>query len=106
MVVDQGPGIRATLANNPNLDVPDIDAEAIRLVTQELVSGTGDGTRGIRLWMILNEMPRPSRKLLIHSGGGQLVTYGAGEPEVREAKRRRGTPVRLMVPARRPGCSP
>ena len=43
VVADQGPGIRETLARNPRLDVPEADAEAIRLATQELVSGLGFG---------------------------------------------------------------
>ena len=41
VIVDEGPGIRATLANNPGLDVPGSDAEAILLATRELVSGPG-----------------------------------------------------------------
>ena len=45
VVVDEGPGIRETLARNPRLDVPQGDADAILLATQELVSGTGDPTR-------------------------------------------------------------
>ena len=76
VVVDEGPGIRETLARNPGLIVPDTDADAILLATQELVSGTGDPTRGIGLWMTVTEMRKPGRKMLIHSGSGLLTMYG------------------------------
>ena len=39
VVVDEGPGIRETLARNPGLIVPDTDADAILLATQELRYG-------------------------------------------------------------------
>ena len=98
VIVDSGAGIRATLIQNPALPRVETDAQAIRLATQELVSGTGDLTRGIGLWMTVTEMRKPGRKLLIHSGTGLLTLYGDQEPEFREIERRRGVMVRLTVP--------
>ena len=98
VVVDEGPGIRETLARNPGLIVPDTDADAILLATQELVSGTGTPTRGIGLWMTVTEMRRPGRKLWLHSGTGLLTMYGEVEPEFREIEHRQGVMARLTVP--------
>ena len=98
VVADQGPGIRETLARNPRLDVPEADAEAIRLATQELVSGTGNPVRGIGLWMTVTEMRKQGRKLWLHSGTGILTMYGDGEPELREIEHRQGVLVRLTMP--------
>ena len=99
VVVDEGPGIRETLARNPGLIVPDTDADAILLATQELVSGTGDPTRGIGLWMTVTEMRKPGRKLLIHSCAGLFTMYGVNESEIREIGHRQGVVVRLTIPA-------
>ena len=46
VITDRGPGIRATLERNPNLQV-ESDEQALRLAVQELTSGTGNPTRGI-----------------------------------------------------------
>ena len=73
VIVDSGAGIRDTLARNAELDVPETDAEAIRLATREIVSGTGDPTRGIGLWITVTEMRKPSRKLWLHSGSRLLA---------------------------------
>lgn len=99
VIADSGPGIRATLARNPNLPKTESDRDAIGLAVQELVSGTGAPTRGIGLWTTVSEMSRPGRKLQLHSGSGLLSMYGANEPELREISHRQGTVVRLAVPA-------
>ena len=99
VIADSGPGIRATLALNPDLPQPETDSGAIGLAVQELVSGTGNPTRGIGLWMTVTEMRKPGRKLMIHSGSGLLVMYGAAEPELRGTEHRQGTIVRLTMPA-------
>ena len=99
VVVDEGPGIRTTLARNPRLEVPQGDADAILLATQELVSGTSDPTRGIGLWMTVTEMRKPGRKLWLHSGTGLMTMYGANGPETREIEHRQGVLVRLTIPA-------
>ena len=99
VVADTGEGIRATLAANPSLSLPETDSEAIRLAVQELVSGSGIPTRGIGLWMTVTEMRKPGRKLWIQSGSGLLTMYGDGEPDLREIEHRPGTMVRLTIPA-------
>ena len=98
VVADSGPGIRATLAQNPNLPVTQSDQEAIDLAIQELTSGTGTPTRGIGLWITVAEMRRPGRKLQIHSGAGLLTMYGAAEPQLTETELRPGTTVRATIP--------
>ena len=98
VVADSGIGIRTALANNPNLNQPETDEEAIALAVQELVSGTGSPTRGIGLWMTFTEMRKPGRKLWIQSGSGLLTTYGEAEPELRKVQHRQGTMIRLTIP--------
>ena len=98
VIADSGPGIPTTLRRNAGLPKPGTDAEAIGLAIQELVSGTGDPTRGIGLWMTVTEMRKPGRKLWIHSGSGLLTLYGAGYPALRETEYRQGTMVRLTIP--------
>ena len=88
VVVDEGPGIRETLARNPGLIVPDTDADAILLAT-----------RGIGLWMTVTEMRKPGRTLWLHSGTGFLTMYGANGPETREIEHRQGVLARLTIPA-------
>ena len=98
VVADSGPGIRATLAQNPNLPATESDREAIAMAIQELTSGTGTPTRGIGLWITVAEMRRPGRKLQIHSGTGLLTMYGTAEPEITETALRQGTMVRVSIP--------
>ena len=90
VVADQGPGIRATLARNPELPRPDSDAGVIGLAIQESVSGTGISTRGTGLWLTVTEMKKPGRSLLIHSGAGLLTMRGVSEAEIRETGERQG----------------
>ena len=99
VIVDHGPGIRATLARNPNLPETQSDQDAIAVAVQYLVSGTDEPTRGIGLWMTVNEMKRSGRKLWLHSGSGLFTMYGASEPELREINHRQGAVVRLTIPA-------
>ena len=99
VITDSGPGIRATLARNQNLNVPDNEADAITLAAQELVSGTGVPTRGIGLWMTLTEMQKPGRRLWIKSCSGLLTLYGNAQPETRETIHNPGTTIRLLIPA-------
>ena len=98
VVADSGPGIRATLTQNPNLPTTQSDAEAIALAIQELTTGTGTLARGIRLKTTATEMRRPGRKLLIHSGTGLLTMYGTAEPEVTSASFRQGALIRVTIP--------
>ncbi len=98
VIADSGPGIPTTLRRNDKLPKPRTDADAIGLAIQELVSGTGDPTRGIGLWMTTTEMRKPGRKMLIHSGTGLLTMYGDEEPALRETDCRQGTLIRLTIP--------
>lgn len=99
VIVDSGPGIRGTLARNHQLTNPETDSDAIGLAVQEFVSGTGISTLGIGLSMILTEMRKTGRKMLIHSGSGLLTMYGTAQPELRETSHRQGIVVRLTIPA-------
>lgn len=98
VIADSGPGIPTTLRRNDKLPRPRTDADAIGLAIQKLVSGTGDPTRGIGLWMTTTEMRKPARKMLIHSGTGLLTMYGDEEPSLRETDCRQGTLIRLTIP--------
>ena len=62
VITDRGPGIRATLERNPDLQM-ESDEQALRLAVQELTSGTGNPTRGIGLWTAFLECQKPGRKL-------------------------------------------
>ena len=97
VIIDRGPGIRATLERNPNIPV-ESDEQALRLAVQELTSGTGDPTRGIGLWTTFLECQKPGRKLQIHSGTGRLTVYGPDSVEFSTAPEHRGTTVRFTIP--------
>jgi anti-sigma regulatory factor (Ser/Thr protein kinase) len=76
-VADGGIGIRASLERNPGLRrrVP-YEWTAIDLALEEGVSGTGSPSRGIGLFGVSDEMSRPGRQLIIHSGNGLLIAGG------------------------------
>jgi hypothetical protein len=76
-VADGGIGIRATLERNPGLRqrVP-YEWNAIDLALEEGVSGTGSPSRGIGLYGVADEMTKPGRQLIIHSGNGLLIAGG------------------------------
>lgn len=74
-VADGGIGIRRSLEQNPALrDRVPYDWVAIELALRERVSGTGVSTRGIGLYGVAEDMRRPGRRLIIHSGIGMLET--------------------------------
>ena len=98
IVADQGPGIRATLAQNPSLPPQHTDQDAIGLAVQELVSGTSVPTRGIGLWMTATAMQAPGRNLRIYSGAGLLVQQGDAPPELRPNSYHQGTLLHLTIP--------
>jgi hypothetical protein len=76
-VADGGIGIRASLEKNPGLRqrVP-YEWNAIDLALEEGVSGTGSPSRGIGLFGVADEMSKPGRQLIIHSGNGLLIAGG------------------------------
>lgn len=86
-VGDGGIGIRRSLEQNPLLrDRVAYDWDAIELALRERVSGTGEATRGIGLYGVAEDMKRPGRQLIIHSGIGMLET----SEEVETSSRRTG----------------
>ena len=97
VITDRGPGIRATLERNPNLQV-ESDEQALRLAVQELTSGTGNPTRGIGLWTTFLECQKPGRKLQVHSGTGRLTVYGPDSVEFSTTLGHQGTTVRFTIP--------
>ena len=71
VVADGGIGIRRHLERNPALaDKVAYDWDAIELAIEEGVSGTGLKTRGIGLYGVADELRKPGRRLVIHSGIG------------------------------------
>ncbi len=81
-VADAGIGIRKSLERNPELaDRVAYDWTAIELALNEGVSGTGSATRGIGLFGVADDMSKPGRQLIIHSGIGMLQAVG-GSPSV------------------------
>ena len=97
VITDRGPGIRATLERNPDLQV-ESDEQALRLAVQELTSGTGNPTRGIGLWTTFLECQKPGRKLQVHSGTGRLTVYGPDSVEFSTTLEHQGTTVRFTIP--------
>ena len=95
VVADGGIGIRESLQRNPALrdEVP-YDWLAIERATQERVTGSGDATRGIGLYGVSEDMRKPSRQLIIHSGIGMLVIgriLGGDDRDDAESSARRST---------------
>lgn len=83
-VADGGIGIRRSLERNPLLrNRIHYDWDAIELATRERVSVTGSPTRGIGLYGISEDMRKPGRQLIIHSGIGALTISEEVESEAR-----------------------
>ena len=59
------------------------DWDAIELALEEGISGTGSKTRGIGLFGVAEDMRKPGRQLIIHSGIGmlQITEEAQGEPQ-------------------------
>ncbi|MFZ0248291.1 hypothetical protein [Candidatus Binatus sp.] len=85
-VADGGIGIRASLERNPALRrrAP-YEWTAIDLALEEGVSGTGSPSRGIGLFGVADEMTKPGRQLIIHSGNGLLLA-GGNSPNTRATR--------------------
>jgi hypothetical protein len=98
-VGDGGIGIRASLSKNPEFAnrIP-YDWVAIELAVRERVSGTGDRTRGIGLYGIAEDMRRPGRHLIIHSGLGSLAITEQMETEARRTSLFPGTLAYASIP--------
>jgi anti-sigma regulatory factor (Ser/Thr protein kinase) len=91
VVADGGIGIKASLEANPDLRRrATYDWTAIEMALEEGISGTGSSRRGIGLFGVAEDMAKPGRQLIIHSGIGLLRRTGGG---ARSAATR--TPVRF-----------
>ncbi len=99
-VADGGIGIRKALQKNPALEdrVP-YDWVAIELATRERVSGTLDPRRGIGLYGVSEDMRKPGRRLIIHSGIGSLQISEDLESSARRTRLFPGTLVSASIPA-------
>jgi hypothetical protein len=98
-VADGGIGIRASLEKNPALRsrVP-YDWAAIELAVRERVTGTGDKTRGIGLYGIAEDMRKPGRQLILHSGIGSLMISEEMETAARRTALFPGTLAYASIP--------
>jgi len=98
-VGDGGIGIRASLARNPQFAnrVP-YDWVAIELAVRERVSGTGSNTRGIGLYGVSEDMRKPGRSLILHSGVGSLAISEEMETAARRTNLFPGTLAYASIP--------
>jgi hypothetical protein len=81
-VADGGIGIRRSLESNEALRRRAYsDWTAIDLALEEGTSETGSSRRGIGLFGVAEEMAKPGRELIIHSGIGLLRTGGGATAE-------------------------
>lgn len=99
-VADGGIGIRASLERNPALRprVPYVWA-AVELAVRERVTGTGDQTRGIGLYGVAEDMRKPGRQLIPHSGIGSLMISEEMETEAKRTTLFPGTLAYASIPA-------
>lgn len=99
-VADGGIGIRRSLEKNPaHRDRIPYDWVAVELATRERVSGTLDHRRGIGLFGVAEEMRKPGRQLIVHSGTGSLQISEEMESTARRTRLFPGTLAFASVPA-------
>ena len=98
-VADGGRGISLALQGNPALATPANEWSALELAVQEMVTGTAKRTRGIGLYSVFDEMHRPGRELMIHSGRGVLTVNADSEIHIVRGGVFPGTLVSVAVPA-------
>jgi hypothetical protein len=98
-VADGGIGIRRSLEKNPELRrrVPQ-DWDAVKLATQERISGTGGKTRGMGLSGIADDMRETGRSLIVHSGIGSLQIVEGQERSPERTRLFPGTLVSASIP--------
>jgi anti-sigma regulatory factor (Ser/Thr protein kinase) len=98
-VADGGIGVRSALTKNPRLrDRVSYDWDALDLATRERISGTGDPSRGIGLFGVAEEMRKPGRRLLLHSGNGLLQIDERAQLQARRKPFFPGTLACVAVP--------
>jgi hypothetical protein len=98
-VADGGIGIRRSLELNPDLrSRATYDWTAIEVALEEGTSETGSTRRGIGLFGVAEDMAKPGRQLIIHSGIGLLRTLGGIGETTRSSVRFPGTLVSASIP--------
>jgi len=99
-VADGGIGVFASLVKNLALRSRIwSDWDALELAVRERVSGTGDQHRGIGLYGVSEDVRRPGRSLLLHSGLGSLEITEELESSARRTRLFPGTLAFLSIPA-------
>lgn len=99
-VADGGIGVLASLRRNEDLrSRVNYDWDALELAVRERVSGTGDPHRGIGLYGVSEDVRRPGRSLLLHSGLGSLEINEDVESSARRTRLFPGTLAFLSIPA-------
>lgn len=99
-VADGGIGIRQSLVRNPNLaDKVAYDWDAIELALEEGVTGTSSRTRGIGLYGVAEDMRKPGRQLIVHSGIGMLLMNDGVQNEPQRTSLFPGTLVSASIAA-------
>ena len=98
-VADGGIGVLASLCRNAALRRRvNYDWDALELAVRERVSGTGDPHRGIGLYGVSEDVRRPGRSLLLHSGIGSLEINENLESSARRTRLFPGTLAFLSIP--------
>jgi hypothetical protein len=99
-VADGGIGVYESLRKNEALrSRVSYDWDALELAVRERVSGTGDPHRGIGLYGVSEDVRRPGRSLLLHSGTGSLEITEELESAARRTRLFPGTLAFLSIPA-------
>ena len=98
-IADGGIGIKESLTRIPeHKRYARYDWTAIEYATQERISGTKDKHRGIGLYEIANDMLRPDRELLLHSGLGFLHLEGEAKQPAHRTDLFPGTSALVYIP--------
>jgi len=98
-VADGGIGVFESLRRNEALrSRVSYDWDALELAVRERVSGTGDPHRGIGLYGVSEDVRRPGRSLLLHSGLGSLEITEDLESSARRTRLFPGTLAFLSIP--------
>ena len=99
-VSDGGIGVLESLKGNEALrSRVNYDWDALELAVRERVSGTGDPHRGIGLYGVSEDVRRPGRSLLLHSGTGSLEVNEDVETFARRTRLFPGTLAFISIPA-------
>ncbi|MEE8169054.1 MAG: hypothetical protein V3T70_00770 [Phycisphaerae bacterium] len=98
-VADGGIGVFASLRRNEALrSRVSYDWGALELAVRERVSGTGDPHRGIGLYGVSEDVRRPNRSLLLHSGLGSLEIKEDLQSSAKRTRLYPGTLAFLSIP--------